>query len=60
MTNTNNTTVNIRIVRADGSWRYNRLVWKVGDDRAYFASGSGFIIIADMYREGCEIKEGWV
>lgn len=61
MTTTNKpTTIQIRIVRADGSWRFNRLIWTVGDDRAHFASGSGFVLIADMYREGCEMKEGWV
>lgn len=54
------TTLKIHIVRADGSWRFNRLLWTVGDERAYFASGCGFVIIADMYREGCSMLEGWI
>ena len=52
--------INVRIVRADGSWRFNRLLWFIGDDRAYFASGSGFVILADMFREGCRMTEGWI
>jgi hypothetical protein len=40
--------INVRIVRDDGTWLFNRLVWTVGNDRAYFESGSGFVIISDM------------
>lgn len=52
--------IKVRIVRADGSWRFNRLLWEIGDTRAYFASGSGFVILADMFREGCRMTEGWI
>jgi len=59
MTNTNSESIKIRIVKADGSWRFNRLTWTVGDERAYFEHG-GFVILRDMYKDGCEMKEGWV
>jgi hypothetical protein len=52
-------TLKIRIVRADGTWRFNRLTWEVGAATASFEHG-GYVNIAQMYREGCEIKEGWI
>ena len=51
-------TRNVRVVRPDGTWRFNRLL-DDGGDVLRFASGFGWVSRRDMERDGCRIVDGW-
>ena len=46
-------------VEHDGRWVYNRLWWDGASTLAWFESGYGHIVLADMRAQGLTMVEGW-